>query len=260
MVCNHEGGLESTHGLPPKFASADRGTRASFFMIKVNLWTTILHRADDSQVGSYDLPQMLHYQSWAFVVSLLIYGFNSQNLAEDIRHGRISSYLVYPFGFWQHHAAKFLAFLALQGVVVSVVLVFCYGFSWVPPLAGAAFLSGILLSLVMSFVWYNLQFIFGICGFWLDETWVLRVMFMVLTSFLSGAIIPLDLFPERFRQVLDYTIFPLLTFVPVRLFMGESIGSWWHWAAVLGLWALGTFLLAGYLWRKGVRLYTGAGI
>jgi ABC-2 type transport system permease protein len=202
---------------------------------------------------------MLHYQSWAFVVSLLIYGFNSQNLAEDIRHGRISSYLVYPFGFWQHHAAKFFAFLALQAVVVSVVLAFCYGYSWVPPLTWSFFLSGLLLSGLMSFVWYNLQFIFGISGFWLDETWVLRVMFMVLTSFFSGAIIPLDLFPESLRQVLNYTIFPLLTFVPVRLFMGESVGSLWHWAAVLGLWSIGVFLLAAYLWRKGVRLYTGAG-
>ena len=43
----------------------------------------------------YDFDQMLQYQLLVLIVSLMAQGHNSMKLADDIRLGRISSYLIY---------------------------------------------------------------------------------------------------------------------------------------------------------------------
>ena len=37
--------------------------------------------------------------------------------------------------------------------------------------------------------WFQIQFFLALSAFWLEETWVLRVIFLIVAQFLSGAVI-----------------------------------------------------------------------
>ena len=41
-----------------------------------------------------------------------------------------------------------------------------------------------------------MQYIIGILAFWLDETWVMRVLVGLIAQFLSGSILPLEFYPS----------------------------------------------------------------
>src|SRR5690606_15115581 len=73
------------------------GPTVVFFFIKYNLWSSIYGMEGVENIQGYDLPKMLTYQVWVMIVAFIAQGYNSMNLAEDIRLGRISSYLIYPF-------------------------------------------------------------------------------------------------------------------------------------------------------------------
>ncbi|MFY7930314.1 MAG: ABC transporter permease [Oligoflexus sp.] len=236
------------------------GPTLVFFFVKFSLWKAIFSLEGVTTLQGYDLRRMLNYQAWTLLVGLLAQGYNSMNLAEDIRLGRISAYLVYPFGFWPFQTASFLAFQGLQLLVSAVTLLLLVvggllsGWSW------PALLEGFVFSLLVGFFWYQISFLIGLAAFWLEETWVLRVMFVTIAQFLSGAMMPLEVFPVWLESILQWSPFPYLTYVPAKMFMGEYSGSFAVAALILGLWLAVVSLGVNWVWRRGLRLYTAAGM
>ncbi len=236
------------------------GPTLVFFFVKFNLWHAIFSLSGKGVVQGYDLKGMLRYQGWVLVVSLLAQGYNSMNLAEDIRMGRISSYLIYPFQFWQFHLASFLGFQVIQIVLASLTLLALGLSGLILPLTPSALASGILLSALVGAFWFATSFVIGLISFWLEETWVLRVMLLTISQFLSGAILPLELYPEWMVRLLAWTPFPYMTYAPVKIMAGEYGGSIGTAALTLFVWLLIVGALGSALWRRGLKLYTAAGM
>ena len=234
-----------------------------FFFIRYNLWKSIYTLEGIDTLQGYDFKTMLTYQVWVMIIGFLGQGYNGRNLAEDIRLGRISSYLIYPFSFWRFHAGNFLAFQGIQILVSVVTLAAVVAQGWVPlnsALQVSAVFTGFLYTLCVGFFWFQMSYIIGIMAFWLDETWVIRVMMITVSQFFSGALLPLEIFPEVLQKALLYSPFPYLTHVPVKLFMGDYTGSLMTAYLMLGFWTAVLLIAGRLLWDKGIRNYTAAGI
>lgn len=230
-----------------------------FFFIRYQVWAGIYRLEGIDTLQGYTFDQMLSYQVWVMIVGFLALGFNGMNLAEEIRLGRISAYLLYPFGFWPFQAASFLAFQGLQLLVACVTLAGVWAMGWVQVQPLALF-QGVALAACVGLFWFQANFLIGILAFWLEETWVLRVMLVTISQFFSGALIPLELFPVPLVQALNLSPFPYLTYVPVRVLMGNYEGSLSLAFGILLLWTLLVFGLARWVWQQGIKNYTGAGI
>lgn len=235
------------------------GPALVFFFVKYNLWSSIYADSPGLVIKGFNFEQMITYHIWAFIVSLVAQGHGSWNLAEDIRLGRISSYLIYPFNFWEFHTASWLSFQMLQMLIATITLTIIY-FSGLLVLPSLSYLLiGIAYTLFISLFWFILQYLTGILAFWLEETWILRVMLSTIAIFLSGAIIPLDLYPEWLVEILNYTPFPYLTYYPIKIFMGEAEGLG-RGLLIISFWSIVVAWLNHRIWQKGIRLYTAAGM
>lgn len=236
------------------------GPSVVFLFVQINLWQAIYGLDQSIKIQGYDLRQMLQYQFWVFLVQIVGKGHNSMNLAMDIRYGRISSYLLYPFPLWGFHFASFLSFQWLQMTIAALTIASFSLMNFIEIVGAMALIKGIVITLVVSITWYNLQYVIGLIAFWLDETWILRVMLNIATAFLSGAVIPIDLFPQWFADILFYTPFPLLTYVPIKVFMGQDVLPFFYVLLVLLFWNVIILLLTRFVWSRGLRLYTASGI
>lgn len=236
------------------------GPALVFFFVKYNLWSAIYQVKGAASLSGYTFDQMISYHIWAFVVTILAQGHASWNLSDDIRLGRISTYLIYPFNFWEFHTASFLSFQILQLFItaISLSLILFFGFLQQLPSLDL-FLSGLFFSLYASLFWYITQYFTGILAFWLEETWIMRVMLSIVTNFLSGAIIPLDLYPSWLVQSLKLSPFPYLTYYPIQLFTGSAELSLKPFL-ILTFWMIFFILLIRFVWKKGMKLYTAAGM
>ena len=236
------------------------GPAIVFFFIKYNLWCSVYANDPHQNIQGYSLSSMLEYQVFVLVISLLGQGSNSMNLAEDIRMGRISAYLVYPFDFWKFHFASFLGFQGLQLLITTLTLGLVLALGFITSFNPVNLSQGLFLTILVGFYWFGLQYLIGLLAFWLEETWILRVILLHVAQFLSGAIIPLELYPDVLRKILYYTPFPYLTFVPTKIFMGQSQIATGEAALVLVLWSLPLVWLCNWVWKRGLRLYTAAGM
>lgn len=236
------------------------GPALVFFFVKYNLWTSIYETGGQETIRGYSLNSMLQYQIWVLIVSLIGQGYTSLNLARDIRLGKISTYLIYPFNLWQFHTASFIGFVTFQ-LLVSALTLFIIGITGILPIPSAELLiKGTLLTCLVSLFWYCIQFYIGLLAFWLEETWIIRVLVMNISAFLSGAIVPLEIYPKWFFDAIQYTPFPYVTYVPVRILMGEYEGSILIGVGYLSFWTIAASILSYFTWKKGIRLYTAAGM
>ena len=229
------------------------------FFIKFYLWSSIYEGHSSGQINGYSLHEMISYHIWALIISFIAQGHSSIDLAMEIRHGKISSYLIYPFNFWEFHTAAFLAFEMIQiaTAIITVGIVTMMGVIDLPGLE--TLLQGFAYCMLVGFFWFALQFLAGICAFWLEDTWTLRVLAQIIVIFLSGSMIPLDFFPPWLKDILDYTPFPFMTYYPIKIFMGESVPLL-KGVSLLSIWMVVIVALNGLIWRKGIRIYTAAGM
>lgn len=235
------------------------GPALVFFFVKYNLWSSIYDGDTEMMIKGYNLDQMITYHIWSMIVGLVAQGMSALNLAEDIRMGRISSYLIYPIDFWEYHTAGFIAFESLQTFISILTIAVIAMFGFLPDLTFSSLFFGFTYCIYVSLFWFILQYLTGIIGFWLEETWILRVILSIVTAFLSGAIIPLELYPEWLVTLLNYTPFPYLTYYPIKIFMGEFT-FFAKGYLMLGVWMVILLFINKWIWKKGIRMYTAAGM
>lgn len=227
-----------------------------FLFVKVSLWTSIYEGAE--RIAGYDLDQMLSYHLWILIVTLITLSQAGGEISQDIRLGRITAYLIYPFSLFEFHLAKFLANILVKVIVALVTLAGAMAAVGVT-VEPMHLVQGMILSLCAAGFWFMINYFFGLIAFWLEETWTFTVMIQVITYFFSGAIIPLELYPEWLKGILEYSPFPYIGFVPAKIFMGAEVDLGFS-LLVLGVWTLIVALLSQWVWNRGVRMYTAAGM
>jgi ABC-2 type transport system permease protein len=69
--------------------------------------------------------------------------------------------------------------------------------------------------------------VYALCtaGFWLVETRGLQVLYMVLSGFLAGLFVPIDLFPDWLRTLAEATPFPSMLMYPIDILSGRATGA-----------------------------------
>lgn len=235
------------------------GPTLVFYFIKYNLWSSIYKDDPALIIGGYTLSAMLAYHTWGLIVELLASGYTAMNLSEDIRMGRISTYLIYPFNFWEFHTASFIGFQATQ-IFITLITFAAVAFSGLIDVPSMLLIAkGISFVLFISFMWFAMNYGIGLMAFWLEDTWILKVILMVISSFLSGGVIPLELFPSWLASALQWTPFPYLSYYPVRIFMGFE-PNYLQAISVCSAWLIFFLIFNTVLWRRGMRLYTAAGM
>lgn len=77
-----------------------------------------------------------------------------------------------------------------------------------------AFIISIILATIISFLFY---FIIGILAFWLMVTWSVNMLLSAVHKLLSGSWIPLWLFPEKARKIVELLPFSQIYYSPVSI-------------------------------------------
>ena len=227
-------------------------------LVMMAMWIGL---AADGPVGGYDAADFAAYFLVVFLVRQLTVVWVIWELDREIRLGELSPKLLRPIDpLWGHVADN----LAEKAVRLPLVLVpVTAGLWW----AGAQLpltiesLGGFVLLVVGAWVIkFFQQYATGLLTFWTDQTVGLERVWFSVSMVLSGALAPLDLFPEAVRAVLPYTPFPYLVDVPVQALLGRLAGPELLQAFVIqGAWGLAFVVASRQAWRHGIRRYGAVG-
>ena len=179
---------------------------------------------------------------------------------KEVVEGKLSSRLLQPIDPVWHHVAghfseRFARLPFAIGLVVLFFLLYPQSF-WIP--SGSRFLLFVLAVAIAFVLRFLIQYTFAMFAFWIERAAAIEQFWYLLNLFLSGVVAPLELFPPQMREVVLWMPFPYLVHFPAALLIGLPVEVGKGFSIMLG-WVLIFFLSNRWLWRRGLKHYSGMG-
>ncbi len=214
------------------------------------------------QGGGYGLEsvQFARYFLAAFIVRQMNVVWVIWEFEKEVVQGKLSPRLLQPIDPVWHHLISHISerFARLPFILGLILLFFAlYPASfWVPSVGNILlFLLIIVVAFCLRFL---IQYTFAMFAFWIERASAIEQFWFLIYLFLSGMIAPLDVFPDAVRTVVEWTPFPYLVYFPAALLVGLPVNVGRGLLIMLG-WSAVFFVLNRWLWKKGLKHYSGMG-
>jgi len=228
----------------------------TFPLIFLGIW------AQASQGGQFALDSItfIRYFLVVFVVRQLTVVWVIWEFEREVVEGKLSPFLLQPIDpVWRHffsHVSERFARLPF----IMALMVLCFALYpqalWMPP--PQALLLGLLAICLAFCLRFVIQYTFALFSFWTERANAIEQFWYLLYIFLSGMIAPLDVFPAAVRAVIVWTPFPYLIYFPANLILGRQTDIGRGFVAI-ALWGLIFLTINRWLWKRGLRQYSGMG-
>lgn len=235
------------------------------FAVLFFLWRSIYQSNHGQPIAGMVFKEMLTYailaKFWNWVIDPSSEIDNM--LPEDIRNGGLNRFLIRPLNDRYYRFSLYLAHKILHsgmriGPVILLMIFLPKVFSltpspgwWYLPTAG-------LLALLLQF---SFSYLVAMVAFWWLEIWGILFLKRLIVSFLSGGWFPLTLFPDKVTGFLLALPFQYMIFFPIQIALGKLTPAQIQRGLLIQLLWIATFtLLSKFVWNRGMKQYTAAGI
>lgn len=215
-----------------------------------------------AQTGDFALSpqQFIRYFLAVFLVRQFTVVWVIWEFEREIVEGKLSMRLLQPLDPGWHHLASHFAekFARLPFAFVLIGLFFwLYPQSaWMPSIAQLfLFAVSVTMAFLLRFI---MQYTMAMLAFWTERASAIENFSFLFFLFLSGMIAPLETFPPIVRSIALWTPFPYLIAFPASLLVGLPQNIPAGFAVMIG-WGAIFFVLNRWLWRRGLRQYSGMG-
>jgi ABC-2 type transport system permease protein len=229
------------------------------------LWRAVFAgREGGGEVAGYTLAQMTSYYLVLAVVDMLTAVTDDDwQIAADIREGAINQFLLKPIDYLWYRFSLFLAgramYTAVALIPVGLCIVLLRDYVVLPP--DAATVGWFLAALVLTgFLQFLISFTMALLSFWVLEVSTFIFILFAFEYVAGGHLFPLDILPPMITQLLLLTPFPYQLYFPVGIYLGRIQGdALWQGFAVQIAWIVLAYLLARFVWSRGIRRYAAFG-
>ncbi len=208
------------------------GGRAFFLgvilFIFIHLWRITYVETSASTLGGFTLVQMLWYLMLTESITLSAPRV-SFLVDEDVRTGALAVQLIRPISYPLYRLAvssgeRFVRF-TMNVCVGSIIVLLLVG--PMPFSVSAALLM--LLALPLAFTLDFLGcFLIGTFAFWLEDTSGLFLIYSRTTMILGGMLIPVELFPDVMKPLVNALPFKSMVYGPAKMFVQPNLQDFSH--------------------------------
>jgi ABC-2 type transport system permease protein len=207
-----------------------------------------------------DSIQFAQYFFCVFLVRQFTTVWVIWDFEKEVVEGTLSFHLLQPLDPVWHHLGRHIAekVTRLPLVFFLTALFFClYPQSfWIPNLERCFMF--IIATIVAFFVRFIIQYTLAMFSFWTERATALEQFWHLFYIFLSGMIAPLEVFPPVVKTIILWTPFPYFVHFPAVLLAGLPVNFWQGILVILG-WGIIFFYINRWLWRRGLKQYSGMG-
>jgi ABC-2 type transport system permease protein len=190
-----------------------------------------------------------------FTVVWVIWDFE-----REILEGKLSFRLLQPLDpVWHHITAHVGERFARLPFIVFLVGFFFFLYPsafWIPSL-GTALLFFFVTACAFC-LQFLIQYTLAMFAFWTEKASSIQEVWFLVYLFLSGAIAPLEMFPPTVRTIALWTPFPYILNFPASILTGLPVDVG-HGLGVMAVWGLGFLVINRWLWRQGLKQFSGMG-
>jgi len=226
------------------------------------LWSAIFDKRQE--VSGFTFGSMLSY----YIISSFLTQLDQSTgtgwqIADEIRNGRFSKYIVRPMnilGYFTSQTAGVSAFLLSFNLIAAVIWVLLFRVPLVlTGQTGTIAAACILVVLGLLFM-MQLNYFIGILAFKFLDTSIFMMIKDNITEFVRGSFIPLILLPAGIVKGMMFFPFYHMSYLPTMLLLGKNTEEAAMGIMVLFLWNAAFLFLNTITFKRLKEKYDGTGI
>ena len=224
------------------------------------LWKSIYRYAD--VIRGLTFNETFIYVALGSAIFILLKTYADWIIHYEIREGAIAMYLTKPIDYQLYALfANFGALLMnLSAITVPTALVMLFVFK-----VNFVFGPGLFLfpiSLLLAFlISFSIDYFVGLIGFYSESVWGLSITKEIIVTVFSGALIPLQFFPDAIQRVLYWLPFQAIYHTPLMMLTrpNQGLDVFLSMILVQLLWAGLLFWLARLFYNQAIKVLRIAG-
>ena len=235
--------------------------KADFFMyffgiileivVMSSIWTVLFK--NKPEIGGSTLKGMITYSVLVFVLNSLMGRFRIYNfIVSKIRTGDIALELLRPINFQLNIFSKTIGMSLFQLIFIATpfTIIAFFSFGLTPPKDVFTLILFIISVLMSYMVNFGIFYIFSLSIFFTIENFGIVATFYITSSFFSGLIIPLWLFPPFLKNIALFLPFHTVFYTPVSIYLSKITGIDILYSFLLQLFWIVILYVAGFfLWK-----------
>ena len=225
--------------------------------IQLMLWSAIFKNSGATNFGGMSYSELIAYTWTSLLFTQIRGGDYDFALAEMIRTGTLSNYLIRPVG-----VVEFTFYQGLGEKLITAA--FALGLGIIATFFTSMSIPNLILAVMLAIMGNIIHYLFGaalasVAFYWENAFAVLMVKNMIV-SLLCGEVIPLSVVPAKYTWVWESLPFYLFVYGPTQV----ALGKWDHaeWLKHMGigfLWILLFWGLLKWSWTYSIKRYQGIG-
>ena len=228
------------------------------------VWLATYQSHSSTPIGGKTLPQMLTYYLLVTALSVAITPNPEWDIAQQIRDGKITPFIVRPIGFYGYRVAQETSYQIIKtAMMLPALAILAWGFRaylQMPTPTFAQFALFVFASLLAYALLTQIKFLIGISAFWIAEPGGFMEIWNLMMGVLGGRILPLSLLPASLQFLSVALPFASLYDFPIRLLQGQTTTiQIVEGFAIQGLWLGALSLSVRRAWRTGLLAYEASG-
>ncbi|PWU22571.1 hypothetical protein C5B42_05615 [Candidatus Cerribacteria bacterium 'Amazon FNV 2010 28 9'] len=213
--------------------------------------------------GGYNFSFFLSYYLWMMLAGSALMCYAEDAIARyGIYRGDLSAQLLRPFSWMTHVLFAEVPWRVMGGVYSVLIMVGVSIFLF--PIQHNTTVVGWTLAIIAAALGFTISFLYkfilGSSAFWLTNTRGLTSLSDIIIMLFAGQLMPIRLMPPLFRSIALSLPFSSMVYIPVAALQGtlgtiellRAIGIQLLWLCLL-------IPLQQFIWRRGLRVYTGVG-
>jgi ABC-2 type transport system permease protein len=208
-------------------------------------------------VGSYSKEALLCYVYFSLIFYQIVSCIGEpDSLSNKIQTGALDAFLLRPGSTVSQFAAIQLGqSFARTCVLMPLLALVLWNYQDVCPIVG--FVSLLCLIPGAALINYFLNSLLSTLTFWFKDSYAFVIFKETLFWIASGALIPLDLFPDQIARIFRALPSAAIGFLPVQVALGRA--NFCDVLLMQALYLVGLVLLLSFSWNRGVKRYQAFG-
>lgn len=215
-------------------------------------------------LSGWNISSISTYYLFLVIASSFIIAHIEEDVAvRDIKEGQLITYLLKPISYYWFKFFDEAPWRMMQGFFGLIT--FITFFIFFPKIISfpntlAEIITAVLIIVFAFFISFTFKMIIGLTAFWFVDFWGLQQIVEVILVIFAGSIMPLEFFPAWLKSLALVTPFPYIIYYPIislesKLNLNQSI----HVLSIQIVWLVILMFVYKFLWKKGVKIFTGVG-
>ncbi len=224
------------------------------------LWKSIYQHTE--VIRGLTFNEAFLYVALGSAVFVLLKTYADWYIHYEIREGFIANYLTKPVDYQLYTLFANLGSLLINLLAITLPTAIMLGlvFRVKIPMGVGLFLFPV--SLLLAFlISLSIDYAIGLMGFYSESVWGLSITKEIIITVFSGALIPLQFFPDPIQKVLFWLPFQAIYHTPIMMLTrpDQSLNSLLSMMGVQVVWAVALFVAARLFYNQAIKVLRIAG-